>query len=284
MKKLILILVLSCLCSTAFAGMAEKISMDFRDTDVRDIFKIVATRGGFGIAPEKSVRGNLTLSMKDVTVKEALDIITKASGFAWEKIGNTIVVADEKKLESRQIKVISLKFLPAPLVAKILSISIKADVKIATNEYGNSVVLNGSKEGIEQSMLIVGQIDKPIKFICASLKIVQGNKTIHRFDFSARVGELVDLKEHLKIDPIMVGEDKKHNISDLDCGLRFNGLSNDGHLDAELNMGMLRVERKSDIETSRKFAVQFQAEKGKSVEVFAATENDPIRVIFTWEK
>lgn len=284
MKRLIFVLILVSICTSSFAGMTDKITMDFRDTDVREILKIISVHAGFGMVSEKSVRGNLTISVKDVSAKAALDLVTKASGFAWEQIGNTVFVADEKKLSKREIKVINLKFLSAGEVAKILSISILGDLKLATNYDGNSIVLNGSRNAIDQAMLIVSAIDKPQRYVKASLKFAYGEKIIHEFHFSARVGAAIELTEHLKFDPIKVGEDKKHNVSALECGLRIREVASDGFLNVEMKMSMKRVDRSTDSETDRTFAGQFGAEKGQAVEVVKSSKNDPLKVIFTWEK
>ena len=49
------------------AAMAEdNITLDFRDTDIRQIIKVIAQQSGTNIIAEKSVRGQVTVKMSDV--------------------------------------------------------------------------------------------------------------------------------------------------------------------------------------------------------------------------
>lgn len=274
MKRFFFVLVMIGICSMASASLSDKISMDFRDADIRDICKIIAGRAGMGFVIEKSVRGMLTISVKDVSAKEALDLTTKAAGFAWVQTRGTIFVSDEKKL-GREVRVISLKHLSAEETAKILCMTIAADIKIATCNDSNSIVLNGCRESLDNAMQIVGQIDKPGRFIKASLKFVSGEKVLEKFDFTAKAGEAINFEERINL---AAGK------ATLNCDLRIRGLSSNGVLDADIKLVVKIADKKADSETLRKYTGQFLADKGKSCEVLNVSENGELRVLFTWEK
>ncbi|HMM58657.1 MAG TPA: hypothetical protein PKC25_00850, partial [Candidatus Rifleibacterium sp.] len=76
----------------------DNITLDFRDTDIRQIIKVIAQQSGTNIIAEKSVRGQVTVKLSDVYYEEAMNLIAKTNGFAVRKIGNTWILADEKKL------------------------------------------------------------------------------------------------------------------------------------------------------------------------------------------
>ena len=80
----------------------DNISLDFRDTDIRQIIKVIAQQSGTNIIAEKSVRGQVTVKLTDVYYEEAMNLIAKTNGFAVRKIGNTWILADEKKLVGSQ--------------------------------------------------------------------------------------------------------------------------------------------------------------------------------------
>jgi type II secretory pathway component HofQ len=73
MKKVVLLFVFILSASILLAGLDEKLTIEFKDTDIRDIAKVICKSGDFGVALEKSVRGNLTISIKDVSVARLLD-------------------------------------------------------------------------------------------------------------------------------------------------------------------------------------------------------------------
>ncbi len=283
MKKVIFLIVMLSICSMVSAGLNDKISMDFRDIDVREAFKLIAEKAGLGVATEKSVRGNINISLKDVTIREALDIVAQASGFAWIQMRGTILLTDERRL-GNEVKVISLKQIDAEEAAKILSISISGDIKIASSYHNNSVVLNGSRNAIDTAIQIISHIDRPGKYIKASIKIMNGDQLLEKFDFSAKAGEKIKFSEHLKFNPVKEGKKKKRSVVSLSCDLEIGGISSEGVLDAAIGLTVKKSDKASGNETVRKYTGQFQAEKGKTLPVLTSSQFDAIKVIFTWEK
>ncbi len=76
----------------------ETIDLSFRDTDIREIAKGIAAHFKRNFLAEKWVRSNVTIDLKDVSEAEAFNILGKSNGFHTEKIGNTWVITDGKKL------------------------------------------------------------------------------------------------------------------------------------------------------------------------------------------
>lgn len=69
-----------------------KVNLDFANTDVVIIIKALAEQTGSNIVTAPDVSGQLNISLKNVTVEQALDLTTKLSGYRYAKIGNTYVV------------------------------------------------------------------------------------------------------------------------------------------------------------------------------------------------
>ena len=137
------------------AAMAEdNITLDFRDTDIRQIIKVIAQQSGTNIIAEKSVRGQVTVKMSDVYYEEAMNLIAKTNGFAVRKIGNTWILADEKKLVEAFEKGLTitkrLQYAKAADVSKVISSTIRKDIKVATDERINAVIVSGSKELLDE--------------------------------------------------------------------------------------------------------------------------------------
>ncbi|PKL44483.1 MAG: hypothetical protein CVV42_19395 [Candidatus Riflebacteria bacterium HGW-Riflebacteria-2] len=163
MKKFAVVIFMMAFCSTGFADLSQKVTMDFRDTDIREIFKLISEKAGMGIVIEKSVCGNMTLTIKNSTAKEALDMVSEASRFSWEKRGDTVLVTS-KPLFIRKIRMIQLKHINFAEAAKILHHSVTGDLKVSPCEHLNGLVLNGTADAMAEAMLIIGYIDKkPVK-------------------------------------------------------------------------------------------------------------------------
>ena len=74
------------------SASAEAISLDFRNADVRGVFTQIAELGGIGLVMDESVKGRLTISLKDVDPWEAAEIVAMTRGLSISRRGDTLVV------------------------------------------------------------------------------------------------------------------------------------------------------------------------------------------------
>ena len=155
----------------------DNITLDFRDTDIRQIIKVIAQQSGTNIIVEKSVRGTVTVKLTDVYYEEAMNLIAKTNGFAVRKIGNTWILADEKKLISAFEKGLTitkrLQYAKAADVAKIISSTIKKDVKVAVDQRINAVIVSGGKDILDEVKKLIETVDTPVHQVMMEAKIVE---------------------------------------------------------------------------------------------------------------
>lgn len=74
------------------------ISLDFQDADIKSVLRLMAEYGNMSIVSGDDVKGNVTLTMKNVPWEQALDTILDVNGLAKKKMGDVIsVMSLEKK-------------------------------------------------------------------------------------------------------------------------------------------------------------------------------------------
>jgi type IV pilus assembly protein PilQ len=75
------------------------VSLDFQDADIKSVLRLMAEYGNMSIVSGDDVKGNVTLTMKNVPWEQALDTILDVNGLAKKKIGDVISVMtlDKKK-------------------------------------------------------------------------------------------------------------------------------------------------------------------------------------------
>ncbi|OIP23536.1 hypothetical protein AUK22_09650 [bacterium CG2_30_54_10] len=171
------------------ADLSHKISLDFRDTDIRDVFKLVAEKAGLGLVVDKSIRGNVTLRIINAPVSKALDTIALATGYEWFLMNDNVVVCDEKKLPTRSI-VRPLLHISVHEAFKALMLSIKRDLKAWSLE-NNSIILTARPDILIEAERLLASIDKPRRHFLGTIKIMQGNKVLQFLDFHGTPGEQV---------------------------------------------------------------------------------------------
>lgn len=65
-------------------GFQKKISLDFKDTDVRVILKILATQSGANIVLHKNVDYRANIALKDITIEQALNSLCVTTDLRYE--------------------------------------------------------------------------------------------------------------------------------------------------------------------------------------------------------
>jgi len=82
------------------------ISIDFQDADIKSVFRLMAEYGNMSIVSGDDVKGNITLSMKNVPWEQALDTILDVNGLAKKQMGDVIsVITLERKKKDEADKV-----------------------------------------------------------------------------------------------------------------------------------------------------------------------------------
>jgi type IV pilus secretin PilQ/predicted competence protein len=69
------------------------ISLDFKDGDLQDIFRLFADISGMNVVVNPGVSGKVTLKLNEVPWDQALDLILKANGLGYTLEGNVIRIA-----------------------------------------------------------------------------------------------------------------------------------------------------------------------------------------------
>jgi type IV pilus assembly protein PilQ len=90
------------------------ISLDFQDADIKSVLRLMAEYGNTSIVSGDDVKGNVSLSMKNVPWSQALEAILKVHGLVQQPMGDVITVMtlekkkkdekDKKEAEAEQTK------------------------------------------------------------------------------------------------------------------------------------------------------------------------------------
>ena len=160
----------------------EKLSLNFQNIDVRAALQVIADFTGLNFVTSDSVKGSLTLRLKDVPWDQALDIIVSAKSLAVRRSGNVVSVgpADEinakdkaaleagkivQELEPLVSELIQINYAKAEDIAKLLK-SIKAIEGVPSATF-NPALATGSenKSGTDSNTLLSprGQVTVDIR-------------------------------------------------------------------------------------------------------------------------
>jgi len=154
----------------AFPGLANTISLDLRGMDVMEVLKFLATKGSFNIVSGAEVEGRVTLTLTDVTVRDALDIVLVSNGLAIERRGTILYVMSGRAYEElyghrygdpRQSLVLQLKYADPAQVSALLSSMKSAVGRIIVDETTATVAMLDTPGVLAQMQTLIAKVDLP---------------------------------------------------------------------------------------------------------------------------
>lgn len=86
--------------ATQYIG--EKISIDFQDTELIHVFRLIADMSGFNIVVSPAVKGRFSMKLTDVPWDQALDVILRNYGLSKTIEGNILRIAPTELLAKEE--------------------------------------------------------------------------------------------------------------------------------------------------------------------------------------
>jgi type II secretion system protein D len=176
-RRLLAAAAVAALCLAAPAGAArldKLITLDADDASLPAVLKILAEKGDLNIITGPGVAsGKVTIHMKDVPVEQAVNLVVRAAGLAYERIGNSILVAEPRALQGEtglSSYIVDLKYADANEVRVALS---GITDKIQVDRGGNRLIVVTSPRIISEIESIVAQLDQPARQVMLEARIVE---------------------------------------------------------------------------------------------------------------
>jgi type IV pilus secretin PilQ/predicted competence protein len=168
------------LALAAFAGtataaqMSKLISLDADDASLPAVLKILAEKGDLNIITGPGVAsGKLTIHMKDVPVDQAINLVVRAAGLGYERIGNSVLVAEAKSLKDEtglSSYIVPLKFADANEAKAALHGLCE---QIEVDHTGNRLIVVTSPRIIAEIENVVAELDKPARQVMLEARITE---------------------------------------------------------------------------------------------------------------
>jgi type IV pilus assembly protein PilQ len=182
----------------------EKIALDFYDTDIKNVFRIIREISGKNFAIDKNVTGKVTLTLdKPVPWDQVLELVLKMNQLGMTMEGDIIriatlnTLAQEEKLKQAQLKATQQaaqqeKALE-PLVTAYIPVSYsnaQSEVlphiqpvltdgrgKVSVDGRNNQLIVTDTAEKVEQIREIVKRIDQVTPQVIIEARIVEANSS-----------------------------------------------------------------------------------------------------------
>ncbi len=167
---------------SAFAQEAEmpdpletKVTIDADDAFLPSILTILAEESGYNIVtgPGVNKKERVSVHLMDVHIDEAMNLVVRAAGLSYEKIGNSFLVAETKNLKEEvglTAHVIELQYASAEEVMGLLE---NFNAKIEVDRSGNKLLVITSPKVIGEIKEVITKIDKPALQIMLEARLIE---------------------------------------------------------------------------------------------------------------
>ena len=153
-----------------FPGLATRISLDLRGMDMIEVLKFLSSKGNFNVVTSPDVQGRATLTLTDVSVRDALDIVLVSNGLAIERRGTILYVLSGQTYEQlyghrygdpRQSLVLQLKYASPGQIGTLLGNMKSAVGRIIIDEPTATVAMLDTPGVLEQMKTLISTVDIP---------------------------------------------------------------------------------------------------------------------------
>jgi type IV pilus assembly protein PilQ len=150
--------------STLEQRMQKRISVNFRNTSIDDVISVMAAQADVDIVKSPKVVGEVTTTLTDVPLSEALTNILAAHGYGYVTSKNMIRIAplseltdQDEKLENR---IYRITYADVSEVEKALSKFISKRGSISCNQGTSNIIVTDVESKIQAMDTFVAEIDR----------------------------------------------------------------------------------------------------------------------------
>ncbi len=223
---------------------AGLITIDFKDADIRQVLRVLSLKSGVDIVASPDVESLVTIKLTNVPWEQALEIILRTYGFAYERKGKVIRVMTLAAVEQEALstEVFPLNYAKAADVSKVLEELLSERGKAKHDDRTNTLIVTDLPSSLFRLRQVIVRLDQATPQVHIESRFVETRLTRDEnlgFDWSdsmsmtwtlPQVTGTIPLPRHLQ------------SVSAAADGAVTLGTLNPGSLNAVINVLKSRVE------------------------------------------
>ncbi|HEX5021874.1 MAG TPA: type IV pilus secretin PilQ [Candidatus Binatia bacterium] len=177
----------------------QKISLDFKDADIKNVFRLLADVSGLNIVVTSDVNRRVTLRLVEVPWDQAMDLIIATNGLEKEQLGNVVRISTADALKGERDKLIAAKesrekldpiqtiyFTLNYARAKDLEpkirplMSKRTDAALVIDDRSNTIMVRDIQKSLDDVSTMVGKLDSRTPQILIESNLVETTPSFSR--------------------------------------------------------------------------------------------------------
>ena len=155
--------------------MLKKISIDFRNTPIDDVLRIMAEQANVDIVKSPTVIGNVTATLTNVPLEEALNNILASHGYSYVATKNMIRIASvaeiTEKAERLKSKIYHITYADVKEIEKALKNFISPRGSISASIGTSHIIVTDTESNIRAMNIFIEEIDQITSQVLVEVRI-----------------------------------------------------------------------------------------------------------------
>ena len=165
MRQLISLAAILCLVLGAASSEPVIGQLELTAAPAADAYRLIGKMCGLNVIVDESVTGEISISLRDIPLVQALDNLTSSRGDAYRLDGNLLVIATKEKMlassqEVQNVQIFSLSHAKPQEVAGALGL-VLGQGQVFPLPDGRQLVVRGSQNQLQLAEQIVASLDQP---------------------------------------------------------------------------------------------------------------------------
>ncbi len=190
--------------STGAKYTGEPISVNLKDVDLKDFFRLIHEISGLNVVLDPNVKGTLTIVLDDVPWDQALDIVLKNNDLSRQLEGNILRIATvetlKREAENRRAQIDAEALaVDKVTITRFLSYAHSKDVlptlkkfisqrgDIVADDRTNSIIISDIPASLPQIDRIIQQLDRKTQEVEIEARVVAATRSFAR-DIGTQLG------------------------------------------------------------------------------------------------
>ncbi len=177
----------------------QKLSFDFKDADIKNIFRLLAEVSGRNIVVTSDVNRRVTLRLVEVPWDQAMDLLISTNGLDQEEIGNVVRISTLPQMksdrdaraanqkakeneESLQTVYFNVNYAKVKdLEGKVKTVlSKRPDVSLVVDERSNTIMIRDVKKSIDDAIILMAKLDTRTPQVLIESNLIETTPTFAR--------------------------------------------------------------------------------------------------------
>ncbi len=180
--------------------VGQKLSLDFKDADIKNVFRLLADVSGLNIVVTNDVNRKVTLRLVEVPWDQALDLLIDTNGLAKEEVGNVVRIstlaqlkadkearaaAEKAKVsqEDLQTRYFSINYAKVkdlePKITKLLTKG-RPDASLVVDERSNTIMVRDVKNVVDDVSTLIAKLDARTPQVLIESNLIETTPTFAR--------------------------------------------------------------------------------------------------------